>query len=101
VGASACFWVPCSLATAQASWQTSHSPSALPRPQVLEAREEVESTDDPARLKPLLAAAQAQEARAVGELSAAFKARDLGRAAALVAQLTYIVRLEEAITAKL
>jgi DnaJ-domain-containing protein 1 len=67
----------------------------------MEAREQIESTDDPAQLQALRASTQAQAARVVRELSVAFKSRELQRAAALVAQLTYIVRLEEAITAKL
>lgn len=67
----------------------------------MEAREKVESTDDPAELKQLLASAQKQQRQIEGQLSQAFKANELDRAAQLVAQLTYFVRLEEAITAKL
>lgn len=77
--------------------------AAAPRslPQVMEAREQVEGTDDPAALRPLLASAQEHQRRIEGELSAAFKAGDTARAAGLVAALTYYVRLEEAIVAKL
>ncbi len=67
----------------------------------MEAREAIESTDDPQRLHPLLADAQARQRALEARLSDAFKRRDLRAAAALVAQLTYFVRLEEAIVAKL
>ncbi|KAI8467380.1 MAG: hypothetical protein J3K34DRAFT_523776 [Monoraphidium minutum] len=69
--------------------------------EVMEAREEVEATDDPHALESLLRSCQASQRRLEGELSGAFKARENGRAAALVAQLTYYVRLEEAIVAKI
>ena len=67
----------------------------------MEAREQVESTDEPAQLRPLLASAQGHQRRIEGELSAAFKEGDTACAAQLVAALTYYVRLEEAIIAKL
>jgi hypothetical protein len=67
----------------------------------MEARERVEGTSDPSELRELLAANRSDQRRVEGQLSAAFGAGDTARAAALVAQLTYYVRLEEAIVAKL
>ena len=67
----------------------------------MEAREQVERTDDAGELRQLLESAQTQQRRIEEELSAAFKERRHEAAAALVAQLTYFVRLEEAIAAKL
>ncbi|GBF88744.1 iron-sulfur cluster co-chaperone mitochondrial [Raphidocelis subcapitata] len=69
--------------------------------EVMEAREQVEATDDPRELAPLLDSARARQSALEARLSEAFRARDTGAAAALVAQLTYYVRLEEAITAKM
>ncbi|KIY99902.1 putative Co-chaperone protein hscB like protein [Monoraphidium neglectum] len=69
--------------------------------EVMEARERVEGTSDPSELRELLAANRSDQRRVEGQLSAAFGAGDTARAAALVAQLTYYVRLEEAIVAKL
>jgi hypothetical protein len=67
----------------------------------MEAREQVEGTDDPAVLNRLLLGAQAQQRRLEAELAAAFEGKELQRAAGLVAQLTYFVRLEEAIVHKM
>jgi hypothetical protein len=67
----------------------------------MEARERVEATDDPRELAALRDSARRQQSAVQARLSEAFRARDLDGAAALVAQLTYYVRLEEAITAKM
>ena len=67
----------------------------------MEARERVEAADGPSELRPLLSSTQQRQRRLEAELSAAFKSGNAARAAALVAQLTYYVRLEEAITQKL
>jgi len=68
---------------------------------VLEAREEVEATDDPAALRGLLEANKRAQAEVVRRLSAAFAADDVPRAAALTTQLTYLARLEHSILEKL
>ncbi|KAL6762383.1 Co-chaperone [Haematococcus lacustris] len=69
--------------------------------EVLEAREEVDSTEDSSQLRALLAGNRDKQARVVAQLSAAFKAAALKEAASLTTQLTYLVRLEEDIVAKL
>lgn len=69
--------------------------------EVMEARERVEASADAAELAALRESARARQRGVEAELSAAFKAGDYAEAAALVARLTYYVRLEEAITAKL
>jgi len=67
----------------------------------MEARERVDGTDDPQELQRLLTSTQAQQRRVEGQLSAAFGAGRLERAASLVTELTYFVRLEEAIVEKM
>jgi DnaJ-domain-containing protein 1 len=69
--------------------------------QVMEAREEVEAASDKDTLLVLQGANQARQADVCAALSAAFGAHDVERAQALVTQLAYWVRLEEAVTAKL
>lgn len=69
--------------------------------QVMEAREEVEAEEDQERLVKLHTANKQREADVCRELSQAFAAHDLTRARELTAQLSYWVRLEEAIAAKL
>lgn len=73
------------------------------RLQVLEAREEVESTDDVQRLQQLLARNRQQQEALVRGLSEAFRAGEgqLDRAVALVTQLQYLARLEQEIVKKL
>ncbi|KAF8065471.1 hypothetical protein HT031_003072 [Scenedesmus sp. PABB004] len=69
--------------------------------EVMEAREEVEGEADQEALVRLHATNRARQAALCGELSAAFSAGEAERARQLVAQLSYWVRLEEAIAAKL
>ncbi|KAG2500829.1 hypothetical protein HYH03_001591 [Edaphochlamys debaryana] len=69
--------------------------------QVLEAREEVEDTSDPATLSALLARNRAQQEGLVGQLSAAFRDGDERRAVGLVTQLQYLAKLEAEIIKKL
>lgn len=71
--------------------------------EVLEAREEVESTDDVQRLQQLLARNRQQQEALVRGLSEAFRAGEgqLDRAVALVTQLQYLARLEQEIVKKL
>ena len=69
--------------------------------QVLEAREEVEGTDDPAALAQLLAHNRRQQEGLVGRLSAAFRAGDMGAAVSLTHQLQYVAKLEQEIVKKL
>lgn len=69
--------------------------------QVMEAREEVEAEQDQERLVKLHTSNKQREAAVCQELSQAFAAGDLERARQLTAQLSYWVRLEEAIAAKL
>ncbi|KAG2445892.1 hypothetical protein HXX76_000496 [Chlamydomonas incerta] len=69
--------------------------------EVLEAREEVEGTDDPAALSQLLAHNRQQQAGLVGRLSAAFRSGDTGAAVSLTHQLQYVARLEQEIVKKL
>ncbi len=77
--------------------------AAFHRLQVLEAREEVESTDDAQVLQQLLARNRQQQEGLVRGLSEAFGAGEggLDRAVALVTQLQYLARLEQEIVKKL
>jgi molecular chaperone HscB len=68
--------------------------------QVLEAREEVEATDDPKRLKALLSANRGKQQALVAQLSQAFARGDLSAAAGLTTQLTYLAKLEHEIVDK-
>ncbi|PNH09450.1 hypothetical protein TSOC_003934 [Tetrabaena socialis] len=68
---------------------------------VLEAREEVEATDDPAVLSALLAANRQQQEGVVAELSAAFRSGDLAAAVGWTHKLQYVARLEQEIVRKL
>jgi molecular chaperone HscB len=70
-------------------------------PQVMEAREEVEAEDNQEQLVKLHSANKQRAAGVCQELSKAFVAGDLDAARQLTAQLSYWVRLEEAIAAKL
>lgn len=67
----------------------------------MEAREEVEAEEDQERLVQIHTANKQREAAVCKELSQAFAANDLDRARQLTAQLSYWVRLEEAIADKL
>lgn len=69
--------------------------------QVMEARELVDQEDDQERLVKLHSANKQRQAAIVSQLSQAFAARDAEAAKQLVAQLSYWVRLEEAICEKL
>ncbi len=69
--------------------------------QVMEAREAVEEADSPARLSHLLAENRAREEGLVAELASAFQSGQLDAAAELAVQLTYIMRIQEAIKAKM
>ncbi|GLC43808.1 hypothetical protein PLESTB_000910100 [Pleodorina starrii] len=69
--------------------------------EVLEAREEVEGTDDPATLSALLARNRQQQERLVAALSAAFRSGDTRGAVALTHQLQYVTKLEQEIVKKL
>ncbi|KXZ55931.1 hypothetical protein GPECTOR_2g1482 [Gonium pectorale] len=68
---------------------------------VLEAREQVEETDDPAQLSALLARNRAQQEGLVAGLSAAFRADDLRQAVGLTHQLQYLAKLEAEIVHKM
>ena len=76
--------------------------SCRPRsaPQVLEAREEVEETDDPKRLHALLSANRERQQALVAQLSRAFAGGDLRAAGGLTTQLTYLFKLEQEIVNK-
>ena len=67
----------------------------------MEAREEVEATDDVDVLRGILAGVRAREAALVAKLSAAFRGGDLPEAARLTAHLSYLSRLDQAVTHKL
>jgi hypothetical protein len=67
----------------------------------MEAREEVEAEEDQERLVQMHTANKQREAATCQQLSKAFAAGDLEAARQLTAQLSYWVRLEEAIAAKL
>lgn len=69
--------------------------------QVMEAREEVEGTNDQGQLVDMHKDNKQRQAALCAELSKAFGAGDWELARRLVAQLSYWVRLEEAIAAKL
>lgn len=69
--------------------------------QVMEAREEVEETDDPHRLKQMLDTNRTSQAGLDAQLAAAFKRNDLQAAAQLAHKLTYLVKLEQEIVNKL
>ncbi|GLI59059.1 hypothetical protein VaNZ11_000889 [Volvox africanus] len=69
--------------------------------EVMEAREEVEDTDDPTALSALLVRNRQQQAGLVAELSAAFRADDMKAAVALTNQLQYVAKLEQEIIKKL
>lgn len=68
--------------------------------QVMEAREEVESTNDPDKLHQLLTSNRTQQQALVVRLREAFKQADLQQAAELTTQLTYLDRLQQAILLK-
>ena len=63
--------------------------------QVLEAREEVDSTDDQERLADLLASNKQSQAQVIATLSEAFKADDIPVALAATTRMTYLVRLQQ------
>lgn len=67
----------------------------------MEAREEVEAEEDQERLVKMHTANKQRAAAVCEELSKAFAAGDIDAARQLTAQLSYWVRLEEAIAAKL
>jgi DnaJ-domain-containing protein 1 len=67
----------------------------------MEAREEVEDTDDQEALVRLHSTNRARQAELCTQLSAALGSQEWECARQLVAQLSYWVRLEEAIAAKL
>ncbi|KAG2451568.1 hypothetical protein HYH02_004166 [Chlamydomonas schloesseri] len=69
--------------------------------EVLEAREEVESTDDPVALSQLLARNRKQQEGLVARLSAAFRSGDMAAAVSLTHQLQYVAKLEQEIVKKL
>eukprot|EP00877_Chromochloris_zofingiensis_P006294 jgi/Chrzof1/1918/Cz10g26080.t1 len=68
--------------------------------EVMEAREEVESTNDPDKLHQLLTSNRTQQQALVVRLREAFKQADLQQAAELTTQLTYLDRLQQAILLK-
>ncbi|GAB4821397.1 hypothetical protein N2152v2_008443 [Parachlorella kessleri] len=68
---------------------------------VMEAREEVEGTTEPARLQQLLDDSRVQEQRCVQELVTAFQQSDFSRAAEVTTHLRYVKRIQEAIIDKL
>jgi hypothetical protein len=70
-------------------------------PQVLEAREAVEETDDPAELQTMLEENQRLQAGVIQRISDAFHKGQPHSAASAAMQLTYLVRLEEGIIEKL
>lgn len=103
-------WPTCSShmppATHPRAPSPTHNASAHPCPhmptaQVLEAREQVEETDDPAVLSEILSRNRRQQADVVSRLSAAFAADDTVQAASCTTQLTYLVRLEQELLKKL
>jgi DnaJ-domain-containing protein 1 len=67
----------------------------------MEAREEVDETDDQEQLIRILKANKEREAALVERLSQAFKKGDLDAAVDLTTRLTYWVRLEQSIQQKL
>ncbi|EFJ50682.1 hypothetical protein VOLCADRAFT_88456 [Volvox carteri f. nagariensis] len=75
---------------------TKHTPG-----EVMEAREEVENTDDPAALSALLGHNRKQQEKLVSALSAAFRADDMEAAVTLTNKLQYVAKLEQEIVKKL
>ena len=69
--------------------------------QVLEAREQVEETDDATQLKQLLDDNRRRQAKQVATISAAFKSESLPEAIQNTMKLTYLVRLEQEIVKKM
>lgn len=69
--------------------------------EVMEAREQVEESNDPATLQQLLYSNKERQQRLVKALSKAFKEDDIKEASSLTHQLTYLVRLEKEILKKL
>ena len=67
----------------------------------MEAREEVEETDDPAKLSTLLARNRTQQAGLVAALSTAFRSGDMRAAVGLTNQLQYVAKLDQEIVKKL
>lgn len=67
----------------------------------MDAREQVDQEDDQERLVKLHTANKQRQATLCAELSDAFRKGDIEAAKQLVAQLSYWVRLEEAICEKL
>jgi DnaJ-domain-containing protein 1 len=67
----------------------------------MEAREEVEETDDQHKLRQLLAGNVAEQAGLVRRLSDAFKRGALTEAVATTTHLTYLAKLEHEIRTKL
>lgn len=67
----------------------------------MEAREEIEQTDDQEQLVKLHTTNKERQATLCGQLSQAFKRNDMESARQLVAHLSYWARLEEAIQEKL
>lgn len=78
-----------------------HACARLAWAQVMEAREEVEETDDAGRLRALLETNRRAQAGLDARLAAAFHGNDLQGAAQLATKLTYLVRLEQEIVKKL
>ena len=68
---------------------------------VMEAREQVESEDDPTKLAALREKVAAEEARCVEAVRTAFGAGHVAAAAAATTALRYLERVREAITEKL
>lgn len=68
---------------------------------VLETREEVEETDDPARLRQLLQDNLQAQAHVVRSLSASFREQAWEHAAKHATELAYLVRLQQEISHKL
>jgi DnaJ-domain-containing protein 1 len=67
----------------------------------MEAREEVEGTDDPESLQRLSVANQRRQDALVQQIAGAFREGADQQAAALTQQLTYLVRIQQAIMHKL
>lgn len=71
------------------------------RVQVMEAREEVEETEDGEKLQQMAVANQRGQDGLVAQLGDAFRRQDLQQAGRLTQQLTYLVRIQQAIMKKL
>lgn len=67
----------------------------------MEAREEVESTDDPERLRHLMQASAQRVAQYVQAVRAAFAAADYNAAAEAATRLRYVSGIQEAARHKL